>query len=74
MPFLETLTSKNIYIQTVIKTVMKKICIVALSILLTSTISIGAIPRPKNAKLKNARVVRIDNKKVLIPIPQPGKR
>lgn len=53
---------------------MKKICIVALSILLTSTISIGAIPRPKNAKLKNARVVRIDNKKVLIPIPQPGKR
>ena len=52
---------------------MKKVLIIALNVLLINTYVLGAIPKPKNAKAKNARLVKIDNTSFSIPRPE-GRR
>ncbi len=47
---------------------MKKIIILSLNLVLLCSVASLAVPRPKNASNKNARVIKVDGKTVVVPI------
>lgn len=49
---------------------MKKLLSISLSMLFITSISMGAIPKSKNAKTKNARVTKTVDSKPPVPKPQ----
>ena len=70
MQFQKHRISKNIFTQTVTNKTMKKLLIITLNLLFISSLLMGAGPKPKNAKSKNMRIVKIDNKTFSIPKPE----
>lgn len=47
---------------------MKKIILLSLNFVLLCSVASLAVPRPKNASNKNARIIKMDGKTVVVPI------
>ncbi len=47
---------------------MKKIIILSLNLVFLCSVASLAVPRPKNSSNRNARVIKMDGKTVVIPI------